>query len=255
MLQTTVSVIMPTFNSSKFVSEAIMSVMSQTIKDWELIIVDDCSTDDTVDVVSEFLEDPRIKLNRLDINQGAAIARNTAIQHAKGRYIAFLDSDDQWLPNKLEEQLNFMQENQVDFCFSSYVQVDESGNHVGTISAPVSVSYKQLLKKNVIGCLTVIYDTKALGKVYMPLIRKRQDFGLWLRLLKKAGEARSVGCPLAKYRVHAGSISANKWSAAFYTWRLYRDVEKLPLHKALYYFSFYAVEGFFRPVFSFLLAK
>lgn len=242
-----VSIITPLHNGAEFIEETIVSVLNQTFQSWEMIIVDDCSTDESVNIVQSFVNrDSRIRLVQLDKNSGAAVARNLAIELSVGQYIAFLDSDDIWLPNKLEVQISFMQQNNYPFSFSAYEKIDESGKVFASVSIPKAVTYRDLLKVCSIGCLTAIYSTEKLGKVYMPLIRKRQDLGLWLRLLKKTKYAYGIDMKLARYRVRKDSISANKLNAASYTWRLYRDVEKLPLIKAVYYFAFYAVNGVIR---------
>lgn len=242
-----VSIITPSHNSLQYIIGTIQSVLRQTFSDWELIIVDDCSTDKTVELIKSFAaDDLRIRLIQLSENSGAAVARNAAIKVAQGRYLAFLDSDDLWLPDKLEQQLAFMQENNHPFTYTAYDQVDESGEVISHIGASDKVAYIDLLKKNSIGCLTAIYDTDYFGKVYMPLIRKRQDLGLWFRLLKMTDYAYGLNKTLAQYRIHTDSISANKTSAAKFTWRLYRDVEGLSLLKASYYFSHYAVRGLLR---------
>lgn len=212
-----------------------------------MIIVDDCSSDNSVEVIQSFADqDPRIKLIQLAENSGAAVARNTAIEAAKGRYIAFLDSDDAWLPNKLEKQIAFMQENNYPFTYAAYDKVNESDEIFGHVGVPDKVTYSDLLKSCSIGCLTAMYDTEFFGKVYMPLIRKRQDLGLWLKLLKKTKYAYGLNETLGFYKVRKDSISSNKKSAALFTWRLYRDIEKLSLPKASYYFSHYAVRGLLR---------
>lgn len=247
----TVSIVMPVYNSEEFVNRSIESILNQTYTDFELIIVDDCSTDQTQSLVKKIASvDERVRLLRLNENSGAAVARNLAINEARGRYIAFLDSDDLWHEEKLSKQLSFMQDNQVAFTYSSYTQIDEEGNSLAEISVPSKVGYKQLLKTNVIGCLTVIYDAEIIGKQEMPLIRKRQDFGLWLKLLKIVDYAYGIKEPLAFYRVRKGSISSNKLSAAKFTWDLYRKIECLPLYKALYYFSCYAIGGIAKSYFS-----
>lgn len=251
-----ISIVTPSYNSARYISATIQSVLQQSYSDWEMIVVDDCSADDSVQVVQSFSEqDPRIKLIRLSENSGAAVARNVAIKAARGRYISFLDSDDLWLPDKLETQLSFMNYNGVAFSYSGYNKIDENGQSLGSIGVPEKVNYDQLLKCCVIGCLTAMYDVHKLGKVYMPLIRKRQDLGLWLRLLKKIDYAYGIQQPLAEYRVRPGSISSKKSDAAAYTWRLYREVENLSLCKSSYYFSHYAVRGVLRTRFPFLARK
>lgn len=239
-----VSVITPSHNAARFISETIQSVLNQEYTDWEMIVVDDCSTDNSVSIIHSFVEqDRRIKLIQLSENSGAAVARNAAIKASQGRYIAFLDSDDVWLPDKLEKQIAFMQENDVAFSYAAYEKIDVHGHVFETVDVPKSVVYSGLLKKNCIGCLTAIYDTEKLGKIYMPLIRKRQDLGLWLRILKKTPSAHATPGVLSQYRVRNDSISANKRVAAQYTWKLYREVEGLSFFVASYYFAHYAVNG------------
>lgn len=243
-----ISIITPSYNSEKFISETIDSVLAQTYQNWEMIIVDDVSTDNSIGVISKYLVlDNRIKLIQLNKNSGAAVARNTAIKIAKGRYIAFLDSDDLWTHEKLEKHILFMQLNNYPFTFSSYEKISEDGvNNLGIVSTPKKVNYQELLKTNVIGCLTAIYDTKYFGKVLMPLIRKRQDFGLWLKLLKRTDYAYSINEPLAIYRVRTGSISSNKLNTISSIWGLYRDIEQLSILSASYYFLNYAFNGIYR---------
>lgn len=242
-----VTVVMPTYNSASFFAESIDSVRLQTLEDWELIVVDDCSADDTVAKLKAYTKnDPRIKVIVLDENSGAAVARNTAIKLAKGRYIAFLDSDDRWLSYKLEKQLEFMRKNNYCLTYTAYDVVNEKDLLINHKSIPSKVKYSDLLKTNSIGCLTAMYDTHSLGKIYMPLIRKRQDLGLWLKILKNVDFAYGLNESLALYRTRKNSISSNKLSAAAYTWRLYREVEELNYLKALYYFSHYAVRGLIR---------
>lgn len=215
---------MPAHNVAEYISESIDSVLIQTYLDWELIIVDDCSTDETISVITPFLEDTRIRLLVNDANLGGAGTRNVAIEHAKGRYIAFLDSDDLWTPDKLEKQIGFMQNNNVGFSFSSHTTIDEQGNVLEAIDVPKKVNFKTLLKHNYIGCLTAIYDTKPFGKIYMPLVKKRQDFALWLELLKRFDYASSLNDNLGFYRIRCGSLSRSKLDAFKYYWRVLRDV-------------------------------
>ena len=252
----TVSVIMPAFNDENFISESICSVISQSYVDWELIVVDDASSDNTVNYVESLAHaDERIHLIRLKINSGSAVARNTGIKNARGRFIAFLDADDLWLPFKLEKQLSFMRSNGYPFVFSSYNKININGGVLTSVCVPSVVSYSSLLKTNSIGCLTAMYDTKFFGKVYMPNIRKRQDLGLWLDLIRRAKFAYGLNEILAQYRVRSGSVSANKLSAASYTWRLYRDVEKLNFFRSCYYFGHYAVRGIIRTKMPLLARK
>jgi len=242
-----VSIVMPIYNSESYIRESIASVLHQTFKNFELICVDDCSHDDTINIVREFCaNDDRVVLLQLCSNSGAAVARNLGIKESKGRYIAFLDSDDLWNPNKLEHQLRFMKENSIAFACSAYIRVSENGTEIDVVTPPEIVTYYNLLKVCTVGCLTAIYDTRKIGKVYMPLIRKRQDLGLWLRLLSIVPFCYGIQEPLAAYRIRPDSISANKINAAKYTWRLYREVERLPFLRSAYYFCHYAKNGLLR---------
>ncbi|WP_374724691.1 glycosyltransferase family 2 protein [Calidifontibacillus erzurumensis] len=236
-----VSVITPSYNSERFIKDTIESVLAQTYQNWEMIIVDDCSTDGTVRLIRKYQRmDRRIKLFRLKQNSGPAVARNLAIGQARGRYIAFLDSDDQWLPNKLAEQLQFMKENQIAFSYTQYRNMNESGKPGSVVSIPDQVTYEDLLKHNVIGCLTVMLDRKVIGKVQMVNLRSRQDYALWLSILKKGYTAYGLQKVLAKYRNVENSLSSNKIKMARQNWRVYREVENISLIKSLYYFSHYA---------------
>jgi glycosyltransferase involved in cell wall biosynthesis len=243
----TLSIITPAFNTEKYIGLAIRSVLSQTFTDWEMLIVDDCSDDNTANVVESFAAlDPRIRLIQMSENAGPAVARNTAIEMSSGRYIAFLDSDDTWAPDKLERQIAFMKKNDYPFTFTAYEKINHSGFPVGRVSIPEKVTYQDLLKVCSIGCLTVIFDTNYFGKQYMPLIRKRQDYGLWLKLLKQTDYAYGLNQVLAQYRVHNESISSNKFSAAAHQWMLYRNHQQLGFFRTLYYFSHYASNGLLR---------
>jgi glycosyltransferase involved in cell wall biosynthesis len=242
-----VSIITPLYNSEKYISKTVESVIAQTYQVWELIIVDDCSIDNSVEIVDSFIKkEDRIKLIRLKKNSGTAIARNLGIKKARGDYIAFIDSDDLWLPRKLEKQLRFMLENEYPFSYSSYERIDQKGKFLGVVGIPKSVSYRQLLNTCYIGCLTVMLEKAFFDDISFPLIRKRQDFGLWLKLLKEVDKAHGITECLAKYRVHNESISSNKLNSAKHTWILFRVVEKLNLPLAIYYFSQYSIRGFLR---------
>jgi teichuronic acid biosynthesis glycosyltransferase TuaG len=239
-----VSIIMPAYNSEKYIASSIESVLRQSWQDWKLLIVDDGSHDTTLEIIRKYAGgDDRITVFSTEGNLGAAKARNLAIQYATGRFIAFLDSDDLWKARKLEKQIAFMQMHNLAFTFTSYDRIDELGNLINLHYVEKPVTYHDLLKTCVIGCLTGMYDTKKLGKVYMPDIRKRQDFGLWLRILKRVDAAYPISESLAQYRVRSGSVSANKLMAAKFTWSIYRDVEKLGLWHSAYYFVQYAAHG------------
>lgn len=253
---TFVSIITPSYNCSEYIEKTILSILNQSYDNWELIIVDDCSSDNSIEVINNYvLEDQRIRLLCLESNSGAAVARNTGIQEANGRFIAFLDSDDSWHSEKLNKQLNFMLENDYAFTYTAYHKVDENGIYLSPVNIPLKTSYNELLKTCVIGCLTVMYDTKKLGKVYFPLIRKRQDFALWLKILKVENYAYGLNEDLANYTVRSDSISANKFKAAQYNWHLYRNIEKLSILKSLYYFSHYMIKGILRSKFPSIAQK
>jgi glycosyltransferase involved in cell wall biosynthesis len=239
-----VSIITPSYNSEKFIKDTIGSVLSQTYKNWEMIIVDDVSLDNSNEIIEEYCKkDSRIKLIKLAKNSGPAVARNRAIQEAKGRYIAFLDADDLWMSEKLEKQIKFMTDNDLAFTYSSYGLIDEYGNDLGSFRTKESITYYDMLKTCSVGCLTAIYDTNKIGKVYMPNILKRQDYGLWLKILKEIGSTKGILEPLATYRILENSVSSNKIKAASYQWKIYREVEELNIFQSIYYFIQYAYYG------------
>ncbi|MDR2979120.1 MAG: glycosyltransferase [Bacteroidales bacterium] len=237
-----VSIIMPSYSSAPFIADAIRSTLRQTYPHWELLITDDASTDDTLVVVQPFVErDPRVRLFQLTENGGVAAARNHAIGHARGRYLAFLDSDDCWHPEKLEKQLLFMRQQDHAFTFTAYQLMNSDGQILDkTIQIPPQIDYKQYLKNTVIGCLTVMLDRKRVGEVRFPAMRTSQDMALWLRILRKGFTAYGLGDTLAYYRLNPHSNSADKLKAACDVWRVYRDSEKLSWHFALYNFMGYA---------------
>ena len=239
-----VSVIIPSYKLEKFISKTIESVINQTYSNWEMIIVDDCSPDKSNEIIEKYMQkDNRIKLIKLNKNNGSAVARNTAIKEARGRYIAFLDADDLWLPKKLEKQIEFMKKNDLSFTYSSYYLIDEEENPLGVYNTIPEITYESMLKTCSVGCLTAIYDSQKLGKMYMPNILKRQDYGLWLKILKRIGKTKGMLEPLAVYRIRKNSVSSNKLKAAFYQWRVYRDIEKLNFFKSAYYFIHYTWNG------------
>lgn len=242
-----VSVITPTYNSEFFISETIDSVCSQTYTNWELILVDDASSDKTVEILKKYAAaDARITYYILKTNSGAAIARNTAIEKASGRFIAFLDADDLWKPEKLAKQISFMQSNDIAVSFSSYELMDEQGKSFGKmVKALPKLSYSKMLKSNYLGNLTGIYNAEKLGKVYMPNIRKRQDWALWLSVIKKVGFAYSIAEPLAKYRVRKNSISSNKLNLLKYNYAIYRKALKFGAFKSSLYLLRFLIEHFF----------
>lgn len=241
MSEPIVSIITPLYNSKSYIERTIESVLNQSYNNWELIIVDDCSTDNGLSIVGNYVKiDNRIKVLKNEQNSGAAISRNKAIELAQGKYIAFLDSDDQWDKYKLEKQVAFMEKKKIDFSFTYYNHIDEEGNEISkTVNLPSKVDYVSTMKSNKIGCLTAMYNQESLGKFFMKNIRKRQDYTLWLQLLKKTKYAYCLPEILATYTVRKGSISSNKWSLIKYHWHIYRHIEKQSFFKSVYYLSYY----------------
>jgi teichuronic acid biosynthesis glycosyltransferase TuaG len=221
----TVSIITPSFNSEKFIAETIESVQNQTHQNWEMIIVDDCSTDHTVSIIKQFVtNDDRIRLFQLDKNSGAGIARDLALSKAKGDYISFLDADDLWKPLKLEKQLQFLKDNKAHFTFSFYDCIDEDGNTLNKrVEAPRNLSYRQLFFCNYVGNLTGIYDRNYFGKIAISSTRKRQDWLVWLTILKKVKKAKPVPESLAFYRIRNNSLSASKIDLLKHNFAVYRN--------------------------------
>lgn len=247
-----VSVIMASYNTASYLHEAIGSVISQTFQDWELIIIDDCSTDDSHRVALDYAaEDSRIQPLKLGTNSGPAVARNEGIRVARGRYIAFLDSDDVWLQNKLERQLAFMEKENLALSFHSYSMLDaDFKSTLSTFIVPPTTSYNKMLYRCVISMCAAMYDTaRTGGKVYMPLIKKRQDYGMFLHILRNVDIAKGIEDVLLHVRIRKGSLSANKIMAAKYQWKIYRDVEGLGILISLYYFSIYALFGIKKYIF------
>lgn len=239
-----VSIITPSYNSARFITETINSVLAQTYPHWEMIIVDDVSPDNANEIIECYArQDDRIKLIKLEKNSGPACARNRAIEEAEGRYIAFLDSDDVWLPQKLEKQINFMHEYNVELCYSSYLTMNEDSRIIGEFKvSKLTVSYKELLKSCIIGNLTAIYDVEKIGKNYMENVG-HEDYTLWLKILKKISFAYGIDEPLAQYRISSKSISGNKFKSALWQWNIYRKIEKINFLKSTYYFFLYAYYG------------
>lgn len=243
-----VSIVMPMFNSESYVKSSVQSIILQTFSNWELMLVDDCSKDASMRIAEELAEsDSRIKLISLDENSGAAVARNAGILAASGRYIAFLDSDDLWAETKLQKQIEFMKREDCALSYTWYECVDECGARSGKVLCPPKkLTYKEMLKSNQIGCLTAMYDTAKVGKVLMPLIRKRQDYGLWLRILKQVEFAYCLSESLAFYRQRTGSISSNKLEMMKHNWSLYRDVERLSVQDSAYYLAWNVIRKVLR---------
>ena len=234
-----VSIITPSYNSSRFIEECIDSVLSQTHDNWELLIVDDCSSDNSCELIEKY-NDKRIALIELEKNVGAAEARNIAIRKAKGKYIAFLDADDLWMPTKLEKQIGFMLEKNIAFSFTSYESISEDGQQrYSIIKAYKKMTYYSYLKNTIIGCLTVIIDREKTGDFQMPNIRSSHDMALWLLLMKRGFDAFGLEENLGSYRVVSTSNTSNKLKAAFDVWEVYRKVERLGIFYSIWCFINY----------------
>ena len=247
-----VSVIVPVYNAGKWIEDTILSVKSQTYKDWELILVDDGSTDDSINVIKELLadgKDERIKLvDAGEENLGAAHARNRGVEMASGRYICYIDADDLWSPDKLEKQLAFMEENDAAFSFTGYEFADESGIGVQKIvGVPKTITYRQALKNTTIFTSTVMFDMDKLDKedIMMPQVPS-EDTATWWKVLKKTGKAYGLDEALTLYRRGTGTLSSNKFSAIKRIWNLYRNVEGLNVIYSAYCFVFWAVRATLR---------
>ena len=237
-----ISIITPTYNCGKFIERTIQSVLNQTYKNWEMIIVDDCSTDDTEKVVKKFKDDKRIKYFKLKTNQGAAVARTEAMKKAKGDFMAFLDSDDLWYKEKLEKQLKFMIDNNYNFTCTAYEQVDENDKELNkTIRTKKKANYNRILLDCPVGNSTVMYNVNELGKFEVPNIRKRNDDALWLQIIKKAKYIYGMDDVLMKYRIRSNSISSNKLSLVKYHWQLYREIEHLSVIRSALHICYWGV--------------
>ncbi|GAA5142150.1 glycosyltransferase family 2 protein [Thalassotalea piscium] len=243
-----VSIITPSYNSSSHIRATYESIIAQTYLNWEWLITDDCSTDESWQLIQEFAQqDNRIKPLQNAVNSGAAVSRNNSIIRSEGEFIAFLDSDDIWLPQKLELHIAFMQKNYADLSFTSYYLIDELGNTLNTVvdsKLKGAFSYNDmLLKKATMGCCTVIVRKNAFTDITMPLIRAGQDYALWLKLLKTGKNAVIYNKPLSQYRIVSNSLSRNKYKKALKIWQVYREIEQLNLLKASYVFCHYALRA------------
>lgn len=248
MAEPLVSVIMPTFNAERFVSESIASVANQVYTKWELLVTDDASADRTPDIVEHWVgSERRINYVRLPSNGGAAAARNACIDRARGEFVAFLDADDLWLPDKLRLQIEFMERHGADFSFTPYTIMRADGAPSGTVideDGPCSVGYQDmLLKRATMGCSTVMLRRRTIGGLRMPNLRQGQDYAFWLSILRQGVSARRLPQSLTRYRLVPGSISANKLRKARRQWQIYRQLERLPPARAAWCFVNYAVRA------------
>ncbi len=243
-----VSIITPSYNSEKFISETILSVQKQTYPNWEMIIIDDGSVDKTVQIIQNFMDDDsRIHLIRINKNSGAAKARNFGIEKVTGKYMTFLDADDIWFPDFIENSIETIKKAGINFVFSSYKRSNENLEFIySDFIVPKKVTYTDILKTNSISCLTAFINVEALGIKKMPDILKRQDMGLWLKYLKEIPFAHGIQEPKAIYRIRQNSLSRNKKNLIKFQWQFYYKVEKLGFFSSVYYMLHWMIRGFMK---------
>ena len=244
-----VSIVMPSYNTAKFITETIESVLDQTYPFWELIIVDDCSTDDTDRVVKPYLADTRIRYFKNIQNSGAAVSRNYALRESKGKWIAFLDSDDVWLPEKLEMQLEFMVKNDYHFSYTNYKEIDEKSTSLGiSITGPKKITKQGMYNYCWMGCLTVMYDAEIVGLVQIEDIKKNNDYAMWLKVCRKA-DCYLLDEQLGMYRKRAGSISRHGIGTMIgWHYRMWRDAEKKNCFTSLWFTAWNLFYGLFKKI-------
>ncbi|MCH5341200.1 MAG: glycosyltransferase family 2 protein [Acetatifactor sp.] len=248
-----VSIIVPVYNVEKVIKETMDSVLAQTYPHWELLLVEDCSKDNSAGVIMDYIaekEDNRIRLIRQPSNQGAARARNRGLNQARGRYISYLDADDLWVPEKLEKQLKLMEQKDAAFSFTGYEFADEKGIGLGKIvRVPETLSYTQALSNTTIFTTTVMFDTQKIPKdlLEMPEI-KSEDTALWWRVLRTGYVAYGLDENLARYRRAGRTLSSNKLEAIRRIWNLYRKAEGLSLIRSMWHFCFWAVRAVWRRI-------
>lgn len=245
-----VSIITPCYNSSAFISQTIASVISQNYSNWEMIIVDDCSTDNSAEIIKSYSEiDSRIKYFKTEIASGSPTTpRNIGISKAKGRFIAFLDSDDLWLPEKLAIQLPLFEDDNVVIVYSYYKKISEDGKNLSRVIKSSSLhSYQTLLFGNEIGCLTAVIDTTKVDNFSFRHIG-HEDYALWLSILKKGGIAKNAEAVLAYYRVREASVSSNKIKVISWVWNIYYREEKLPFLSSFFYLCSDLTKSFMKSI-------
>ena len=245
-----VSIVMPNYNGAEYVKETIESVLAQTYSNWELLFVDDCSSDNSLEIVDSF-NDPRIKIFRNEKNKGAAASRNLALNQASGRWVAFLDSDDLWKPWKLEKQLTFMIQNDCHFTYTSYEHIDEDSNKLNVrVSGPRMISKRKMFRYDYIGCLTVMYDANVINKIQIDeSLKSRNDYAIWLKACKFA-DCYYIDQVMAQYRIRKNSLSHSGFKKLLYSqYRLFRYGEKMSVVCAVYYTCLNCFFGFWKKVF------
>lgn len=242
-----VSIITPSYNTANYISQTIECVLNQTYKNWEMIIVDDCSTDNTDQVVKKYLYDKRIKYLKNDANSGAAISRNRALKEVKGKWIAFLDSDDLWSKDKLEKQIRFMKENDYHFSYTNYEEIDEKNKLLGRlITGPKKITKRGMYAYCWPGCLTVMYDAEYVGLIQIKDIKKNNDYAMWLKVCKKA-DCYLLDEKLGKYRIRKKSISHDKlYKKIKCHYDLFRYCDNKSCIVSVWYASWNMLYGFFK---------
>lgn len=238
-----ISIITPCYNSEKYIAETIESVLNQSFTDWEWIIADDCSKDYSVEIIKKY-PDKRITLIELQKNAGAAEARNIALDKAKGRYITFIDSDDVWLPHFLETTLNYLIQNKEELVYASYKRVNENMQPLlEDFIAEDKVEFKRILYNCPIPMLTALYDSQRIGKIKIPEVDMREDYAMWLNILRKIPYARAIKEPLALYRIRETSYSRNKFLILKKQFMVYYTFLNLSLLQSAYYTVHWALNG------------
>ena len=241
-----VSIITPCYNSSKFLQQTIDSVLNQTFTDWEWLITDDKSTDNSVEIIRK-VNDERIKLTVAEKNSGAGHARNLSLEKASGRFITFLDADDFWEPNFLEEMVSFMKKENAELAYSNYSRCDENLiPKIEDFKADKNVTFNNLLKTCRLSLLSSMYDSQRVGKEFFPEGSKREDHVMWLNLLKKIPVGKPLPKTMAKYRMHASSISRKKTNIMLDQYLVYKDYMKFSTLKSMYYTANWAINGFMK---------
>lgn len=240
-----ISIVIPVYNSEKYIKETIECILNQTYKNWEIIFVDDGSKDSSVDIIREY-RDERMHLYQNGKNRGPAFTRNQGIKKAQGRYLAYMDADDLCDADKLEKQIRFMKKTGCAFCFTGYEFAGEDGKRNGKIvRIPEKMEYKDALKKTTISTITVMFDRKQIPDevLYMPLDARGEDTATWWKILRHGYTAYGIDEPLSVYRRYGGSRSSNKLDAVYGTWKMYRRNEKLGILRSSYYFCCYILNA------------
>jgi len=241
-----VSVIIPVYNAEKFISKTIESVLNQTYKNIEIVIVDDCSKDNSRKIIDQYTANYKnIVYHLQEKNCGAAVARNTALKIAKGRYVAFLDSDDLWYPKKLEKQLKLMKQKNAAICYTAIEMIDEDGNLIkGKRNVKEKINYNFLLKNTMIATSTVVVDRNIIGDFQMPNIRSGQDYATWLQLMRNGTDAFGINDVLVKYRKCNNSLSANKLKSVKQVWKIQTEIEDISTLRATINVLYFMLNAF-----------